>query len=399
MAYEQGAATSKENLIDQFTTFLAANGWTLDEFNATDNKASVHLNDVFVHFHWDALSSGGIAICQSLGFTQQITAAVVNSGGTGYSVSDQLTVSGGTFEEAIVLNVDSESGGVITGVSIVNDGRYTVLPSNPVSVTGGGGSGATFDLTWESVASDLHLNDSGNGLGTGAINTERRLDGIGNGPYDNHWFFTSNEGGVDYAFLVLEWETGNFVWCGFGEMVKFGTWTGGEWCGGTAVEDTQDVQDTRHNFIMDGRCGTANIAATVHAEGLTDMGGSDKWGVCMFPDNPGVDGDGNDRTIFTGGSRDGFLNRAVHGIPANPNSGFIPMVPFLVFHRSGTSRVNWRFAGKLPHIRELNGRNLVAGEEFTIGGSEVWKVFPAAKKASTGDERTRNLFFAVRKIV
>src|SRR5262249_2704154 len=42
------------------------------------------------------------------------------------------------------------AGGVITGVSVVvGVGVYSALPTNPVSVTGGTGTGATFNVTWK----------------------------------------------------------------------------------------------------------------------------------------------------------------------------------------------------------------------------------------------------------
>jgi len=78
--------------------------------------------------------------------TGQVQSVVIVNGGTGYSVSDVLTVVGGTGTAA-TLTVTSVSGGVITGVEITTAGDYSVNPTNPVSVTGGGGSLATFRLT------------------------------------------------------------------------------------------------------------------------------------------------------------------------------------------------------------------------------------------------------------
>jgi hypothetical protein len=72
----------------------------------------------------------------------------ITLGGTGYTVNDVLTVSGGTFASAVTITVTSVSGGVITGANYANFGNYTVLPSNPVSVTGGTGSSATFTISW-----------------------------------------------------------------------------------------------------------------------------------------------------------------------------------------------------------------------------------------------------------
>lgn len=78
--------------------------------------------------------------------------AVVVNGGTGgtYAVNDILTVVGGTGT-ATQLKVTAVSAGQVTTVSINNAGAYTNAatgyPVSPVSVTGGGGTGATFTLT------------------------------------------------------------------------------------------------------------------------------------------------------------------------------------------------------------------------------------------------------------
>ena len=78
--------------------------------------------------------------------------ATIQAGGTGYTVNDVLTVTGGTpLSAAATLTVTSVSAGVITGISTTNQSTYTALPTNPVSVTGGTGSGATFNLTWAVV--------------------------------------------------------------------------------------------------------------------------------------------------------------------------------------------------------------------------------------------------------
>jgi len=77
---------------------------------------------------------------------QSITS--VAGGGTGYTVGDILTVSGGTNVIAATLEVLTVSSGVVTAVRVRNAGLYTTTPSNAASVTGGTGTGATFNLTW-----------------------------------------------------------------------------------------------------------------------------------------------------------------------------------------------------------------------------------------------------------
>jgi hypothetical protein len=87
--------------------------------------------------------------------TVTIVLAAVSSiagGGTGYTAGDVLTISGGTSAQTAQLTVSTVSAGVITAVTVSRGGDYTVAPSNPASVTGGIGTGATFNLTFGILA-------------------------------------------------------------------------------------------------------------------------------------------------------------------------------------------------------------------------------------------------------
>lgn len=74
-----------------------------------------------------------------------IQSATVVNGGTGYSNSDTLTVSGGTGT-AGTLSIVTDGSGTITAVSVASNGQYSADPINPVSTTGGSGAGASFNL-------------------------------------------------------------------------------------------------------------------------------------------------------------------------------------------------------------------------------------------------------------
>lgn len=88
--------------------------------------------------------SGGAATCDI-----QVGTYAINAGGTGYVVGDVLTVAGGTAVEAATLVVTAASGaGAVTGVNLTSSGDYTAAPGNPVSVTGGHGTLATFNLNF-----------------------------------------------------------------------------------------------------------------------------------------------------------------------------------------------------------------------------------------------------------
>jgi hypothetical protein len=88
----------------------------------------------------------------------------VQSGGTGYTAGDVLTIVGGTpVSVAATYTVATVSGGVITSVNPTNFAQYSVLPANPVSVTGGTGSSATLNLTYGVGTSAFTITNAGSG--------------------------------------------------------------------------------------------------------------------------------------------------------------------------------------------------------------------------------------------
>ena len=67
MAFETGVASSQSDFLDKLTTFAAANGWTLDEFDDVTNfQAAISRSNAFIQWRWD--NTTGIAGFQSLGF-------------------------------------------------------------------------------------------------------------------------------------------------------------------------------------------------------------------------------------------------------------------------------------------------------------------------------------------
>ena len=75
-------------------------------------------------------------------------AVAVDNAGTGYSVGDVLTVAGGQYAIPVEVTVTAETDGVIDTIEISNAGSYTIIPENPVDVTGGSGADATFTVTF-----------------------------------------------------------------------------------------------------------------------------------------------------------------------------------------------------------------------------------------------------------
>ena len=84
-------------------------------------------------------------------FTATLSAnlATLVAAGTGYAVGDLLTLAGGTSTAAAMLTVSAiTDGGVISGINLTSGGVYTIAPTNPVSITGGHGTGATFTMNF-----------------------------------------------------------------------------------------------------------------------------------------------------------------------------------------------------------------------------------------------------------
>lgn len=91
-------------------------------------------------------SPGLAGVTSTVGVTMKALAANITTASTGYTLNQILTVSGGTSTTAATLQVTSVGGsGEVTGISVLNAGVYSVLPSNPVSVSSGS---AAFTLNW-----------------------------------------------------------------------------------------------------------------------------------------------------------------------------------------------------------------------------------------------------------
>ena len=94
-------------------------------------------------------TSGTTATATVVTMGMRIVSAI-NAAGTGYAVADVLSIVGGTSTVTTQLLVkEVNSSGGITQAIVQTVGSYTVLPTAPISVTGGTGAGATFTLGWK----------------------------------------------------------------------------------------------------------------------------------------------------------------------------------------------------------------------------------------------------------
>lgn len=73
--------------------------------------------------------------------------ATIQAGGTGYADNDIVTLSGGTSARDATFKVTGQTGGVVDTVVPVDPGEYTAFPGDPVTTTGGTGTGLTLNVT------------------------------------------------------------------------------------------------------------------------------------------------------------------------------------------------------------------------------------------------------------
>ena len=150
-------------------------------------------------------------------------AVAVNAGGTGYTVGDILTVSGGTPVSSLTLTLEvtSVAAGVVDGIRIFDCGAYSANPGNPVAVTGGtGGDDATFDMTFSTqnwainrnVASSTSVIDNPDVAGAGGtqvLEREVQLQGPGNAGTDEIYVGILEVRDTDA--LVFNWQLFGFT--------------------------------------------------------------------------------------------------------------------------------------------------------------------------------------------
>jgi len=252
----------------------------------------------------------------------------------------------------------------------------------------------------------FHPDDSGNGDDTGAITAERRVSGIGAGPFTKVTFMSdSTASNGTWVNIIIEHSPGEYRHINFGLIDKRGMWTGGAYlCGNhwdASASNNDSPLDTRHTIAWEARHTLANNEVpTMHVEGLTGQAGASKWGIMWGSDAAtGNDTAGNPRETLLGGVRDG-PNATLTFTPATDFNGFVAFVEIPIFHRElSTSPDEWRLLGYAPDARILNMRNFTPGQEETIG-ADTYKIFPWIRKRFLQDnqDESHNAGIAYKKV-
>ena len=87
-------------------------------------------------------------IITALGGSAALSYAIT-TGGTGYAAGDTITVTGGIYSQQATYTVATVAAGVVTALTTVSNGVYTVVPGTPSqTTTSGNGTGLTLTLTF-----------------------------------------------------------------------------------------------------------------------------------------------------------------------------------------------------------------------------------------------------------
>lgn len=200
------------------------------------------------------------------------------------------------------------------------------------------------------------------------------------GPFPKAHLFTNDPS--TYIHIVVEVSAGVFKHMSFGNLIKFGTWTGGGYyCGHWwDTSDTYiDEVSGQHHVPFDNYSGPGGQSLwTVHYEN-----GSDKWICLQEQDNVNSTGVNRKRGRCT--MRGGF-GRMFKNIKESSFSGLIPLGPILfqavrVTDDPDTTRI----IAQAPDVRNVNITNLAPGATITIG-SDTWMCFPMTAKNGANNQ-------------
>lgn len=198
------------------------------------------------------------------------------------------------------------------------------------------------------------------------------------GPFPTAHLFTNDPS--TYCHVAIEVQAGVWKHLCFGNMIKFGTWTGGayyactRWALGESEIDNPST-NSHHVPFDSGPCSDASAEWTVHY-----VHGSDLW---IAPTETAAFT--TQRRLGYGAFRGGY-GHAFKSLPESLFSGLIPLAPaFFQAVRASDVPPTTRFIGQVPDVRQVNITNLQPNEILSIG-SDDWRCYPLAAKNGGNDQ-------------
>lgn len=211
----------------------------------------------------------------------------------------------------------------------------------------------------------------------------------------NYWFFSTD----DFVSTVIEFQAGAYQHMMFGDITKFGTYTGGMFCAATFAHyegfwnvTGGYVEDLDNNnrpalFAYEEDYYEHSMHMYLEIDGKTDWwcNGWKGGEYCS------ASGSGKNKHLITSGvctdsieaSENLLLNSRLFNESPVAVSGVAPLLPIYVF-ASRSTLPTFSPAGVLPGVRLINMQYKNAEDEITFG-ADTWKIMPYFfKDMSTG---------------
>ncbi len=224
---------------------------------------------------------------------------------------------------------------------------------------------------------------------------------VGTGPFPNVFLF-ANDSPAEHVFAVVEVASGLFRHIVFGELQKFGTYTGGTFFDANAFDTgawANNMDDSRHHRLFDNGTGYSGDGATGGGVRCDVDGNTNHFAPFRRLGDfatPCASGGFWDASPQDNGDR-GDRNREFYSKSINSIGGTTPLMPVTI--RVERDSNYWSEIGHVPAIRFVNMSRFSAADEFSIGG-DTWKVFPWLRKGNVaGQQYSQELAFAYLKTV
>lgn len=253
-----------------------------------------------------------------------------------------------------------------------------------------------------------HTGDSGQGVVSGTdatILTGRHCEIPNTG--GSYWFFESDT----YIHVVIEYADQRYNHFGFGQMIKLGTWTGGDYAYGTYNGQSGTSSDNAvydgSTYLLDAKLGARvgggalldQWAASMSMSGAPNQDGAGEWALVWGGAHTDMANDraGNERANCQGGFRGGPTARAFARFGGTAQQGLNPMYPINCWYDDPDNQRYYPI-GYQPDVRGIRVEFLSGGDEIIVG-SDTWVVFPTRYKDSVStSSSTRNSGIAYKKV-
>lgn len=197
----------------------------------------------------------------------------------------------------------------------------------------------------------------------------------GAGPFTSYTVYSSAESGAEQLHLVIELSSGVFRHWTSGQLVKYGTWTGGQYTDSMQLDQSNLFYQNypyqgQHRYLFDTDGNTI-----AHGQVRADIdGATNNW--LLF--NPAWAANHATGDIRRGGMHGSLVN----SVGYQRWNLLTPLFPIEIAVCRPSNL--YSLAGRIPNMRSVSMRNLTPGQVLTIGGVD-WQCWPLISRTDVWD--------------